>query len=49
VVKQKGMVFGLRKTATAVTRPERKIDLIFSKFFSISDYGSFRRTSIRMI
>jgi hypothetical protein len=26
VVKQKGMVFGFRKTATAVTRPERKID-----------------------
>ena len=23
VVKQKGMVFGFRKTATAVTRPER--------------------------
>jgi hypothetical protein len=26
VVKQKGMVFEFRKTATAVTRPERKID-----------------------
>ena len=26
VVKQKGMVFGFRKTATAVTRPERQID-----------------------
>jgi hypothetical protein len=26
-VKQKGMVFGFRKTATAVTRPERWIDL----------------------
>jgi len=26
VVKQKGMVFGFRKTATAVTRPERYID-----------------------
>jgi hypothetical protein len=26
VVKQKGMVFGFRKTATAVTRPERKKD-----------------------
>jgi hypothetical protein len=25
VVKQKGMVFGFRKTATAVTRPERWI------------------------
>jgi hypothetical protein len=25
VVKQKGMVFGFRKTATAVTRPERQI------------------------
>jgi hypothetical protein len=25
VVKQKGMVFGFRKTATAVTRPEREI------------------------
>jgi len=24
VVKQKGMVFGFRKTATAVTRPERR-------------------------
>jgi len=23
MVKQKGMVFGFRKTATAVTRPER--------------------------
>ena len=26
VVKQKGMVFGFRKTATAVTRPEKLID-----------------------
>jgi len=26
VVKQKGMVFGIRKTATAVARPERQID-----------------------
>jgi hypothetical protein len=26
VAKQKGMVFGFRKTATAVTRPEREID-----------------------
>jgi len=26
VVKQKGIVFGFRKTATAVTRPERQID-----------------------
>jgi hypothetical protein len=26
VVKQKGMVFGFRKTATEVTRPERQID-----------------------
>ena len=26
MVKQKGMVFGFRKTATAVTRPERQID-----------------------
>jgi len=26
VVKQKGMLFGFRKTATAVTRPERQID-----------------------
>jgi len=26
VAKQKGMVFGFRKTATAVTRPERQID-----------------------
>ena len=26
VVKQKGMAFGFRKTATAVTRPERSID-----------------------
>jgi hypothetical protein len=26
VVRQKGMVLGFRKTATAVTRPERKID-----------------------
>jgi len=26
VVKQKGMVFGFRKMATAVTRPERWID-----------------------
>jgi len=26
VVKQKGMVVGFRKTATAVTRPERQID-----------------------
>jgi hypothetical protein len=28
VVKQKGMVFGFRKTATTVTRPERYIDRI---------------------
>ena len=27
VVKQKGIVFGFRKTATAFTRPERKIDI----------------------
>jgi hypothetical protein len=27
VVKEKGMVFGFRKTATAVTRPERKIEI----------------------
>jgi hypothetical protein len=26
VVKQKGMMFGFRKTATVVTRPERQID-----------------------
>ena len=26
VVKRKGMVSGFRKTATAVTRPERQID-----------------------
>jgi ferredoxin-thioredoxin reductase catalytic subunit len=26
VVKQKGMLFGFRKTATAVTRPERQVD-----------------------
>jgi hypothetical protein len=28
VVKQKGMVFGFRKKATAVTRPERKIEML---------------------
>ena len=28
VVKQKGMLFGFRKTATAVTRPERQIAVI---------------------
>jgi hypothetical protein len=27
VVKQKGMVFGFRKMATAVTRPERYIEV----------------------
>ena len=32
VVKQKGMVFGFRKTATAVTRPEREIDKGFFCF-----------------
>jgi hypothetical protein len=26
LVKQKGIVFGFRKTVTAVTRPERQID-----------------------
>jgi hypothetical protein len=26
VVKQKGMVFGFQKTATAIIRPERQID-----------------------
>jgi len=31
VVKQKGMVFGFRKTATAVTRPERYIDVKYKK------------------
>jgi len=29
VVKQKGMVFGFRKTATAVTRPERQKSSVF--------------------
>jgi hypothetical protein len=28
VVKQKGMVFGFRKTATAVTIPERQIEIV---------------------
>jgi len=32
VAKQKGMVFGFRKTATAVTRPERHIDLLIYLF-----------------
>jgi hypothetical protein len=32
VVKQKGMVFGFRKMATAVTRPERYIDRVYIYF-----------------
>ena len=30
VVKQKGMVFGFRESATAVTRPEMSIEIHFS-------------------
>jgi hypothetical protein len=36
VVKQKVMVFGLRKTATAVTRPERWIDRNVKSYGHIS-------------
>jgi hypothetical protein len=36
VVKQKGMVFGIRKTATAVTRLERYIDITLRQLL-ISD------------
>jgi hypothetical protein len=45
VVKQKGMVFGCRKTATAVTRSDRKIDIL--KIHPIKWYYEFSLHSIK--
>jgi len=44
VVKQKGMVFGFRKTATAVTRPERQID----KFQPVKRYCTWQTVFVHL-
>jgi hypothetical protein len=45
MVKQKGMVLGFRKTATGVTRPERRIDNMTKKDLNLSIEGYLENTS----